>query len=50
MGCELLGTYSPVVNWVSVRLLLTVVIIDKIPTESVYFVLVFLQAGLPEDE
>ena len=38
------------VNWVSVRLLLTVAILKKLPIQSVDFVLEFPQACLPEDD
>ena len=42
-------TYSPVVNWLSVRLLLSISIIHKLHTRSIDFVLAFPQAKLEEN-
>ena len=46
VGCDLLGNISPVVNWMSVRLILTLAIIHDLPAQAIYFVLAFPQAKL----
>jgi hypothetical protein len=45
-GVDYWETYAPVVNWVSVRLLLAVATIHDLPTGSIDFVLAFPQADL----
>ena len=45
-GTNYWETYAPVVNWVSVRLLLAVVKIHGLPSKSIDFVLAFPQADL----
>ena len=42
-------TYVPVVNWLSVRLLMTVARIHGLSYKSIYFVLAFPQADLDVD-
>jgi Reverse transcriptase (RNA-dependent DNA polymerase). len=48
-GVDYRETYSPVVNWISVRALLTTSKIHNLPTKSIDFVLAFLQAELDTD-
>ena len=48
-GVDYWETYSPVVNWISVRALLTIAQIHRLPTRSVDFVLAFPQADIKED-
>ena len=43
MGCELLGSFSSVVNWMSVCLLLIISLIHDLPPRSINFVLEFSQ-------
>ena len=43
-------TYSPVVNWISVCLLLLITIMNDLPMTAVNFVLAFTQATLGPDE
>ena len=43
-------TFAPVVNWISVRSLLTIVIIHTFPSRSIYFVLAFPQYDLDVDK
>ena len=45
-GGELLDTYSIVVNWVSVRSMLTLSILIELHTKSVYFDMAYTQAGV----
>ena len=45
-GINYWETYAPVVGWASVRLLLLIASINKIPTRSIDFVLAFPQATL----
>ena len=42
-------TYAPVVNWISVRVPLAIVIIHNLPTRSIDLVLVFSKAYLEVD-
>ena len=42
-------TYSPVVNWISVRLLLSLPLILNLESRSIDFFLIFPQADLDED-
>ena len=48
-GVDYWETYAPVVNWISVRLLLVLAIIHKLETKSIDFVLAFPQADLDRD-
>ena len=48
-GVNYWETYSPVVNWISVRLLLTICHLHKLESESIDFVLAFPQADLDVD-
>ena len=48
-GVHYTETYSPVVNWFSVRLMLTMALINKWHTRQVDFVLTYPQAPLPYD-
>ena len=48
-GVDYWETYAPVVNWISVRLLLVLSIIHKLDTKSIDFVLAFPQASLDRD-
>ena len=48
-GVNYWDTYSPVVNWISVRLLLTICHLYKLESESIDFVLAFPQAELEVD-
>ena len=45
-GVNYLETYSPTVNWISVRFLMIFAQIIKLDTQSIYFVLAFPQADL----
>ena len=46
---ELLGTYAPVITWLSVRILLILLVLHDLEARSIYFTLVFLQADLDVD-
>jgi len=48
-GIDYWETYAPVVNWISVRLLMVLAIIHKLDTKSIDFVLAFPQADLDRD-
>ena len=48
-GVDYWETYAPVVNWISVRLMLAITIIHKLETKSVDFILAFPQAELDRD-
>jgi hypothetical protein len=48
-GIDYWETYSPVVNWISVRALLAISAIHGLPTTSIDFVLAFPQADLDTD-
>ena len=48
-GVDYWETYSPVVKWISVRLLFSLSLILKLESRSINFVLVFPQADLDED-
>ena len=48
-GVNYWETYSPVVNWISVRLLLTICHLHKLESESIDFVLAFPQADIDLD-
>jgi hypothetical protein len=48
-GVDYWETYSPVVNWISVRALLAISTIHNLPTKSIDFVLAFPQADLDTD-
>ena len=48
-GIDYWETYSPVVNWISVRALLAISTIHNLPTTSIDFVLAFPQADLETD-
>jgi Reverse transcriptase (RNA-dependent DNA polymerase). len=48
-GVDYWETYSPVVNWISVRALLTISKIHNLPTKSIDFFLAFPQAELDMD-
>jgi len=48
-GIDYWETYSPVVNWISVRALLAISAIHNLPTKSIDFVLAFPQADLDTD-
>ena len=48
-GVNYWETYSPVVNWMSVRLLLTICHLHKFDSQSIDFVLAFPQADLDID-
>ena len=39
-------TYYPVINWISIRSMLTLIIIRDLLTKSVYFVLAYTQADI----
>ena len=43
MGGELLGYLPPVVNWMSVRATITLIILRELHTKSVDFVLAYIQ-------
>lgn len=49
-GVNYWETYAPVVNWISVRLLLSIAALHNLPTTSIDFVLAFPQATLGPDE
>ena len=49
-GVNYWETYSPVVNWISVRMLLSIAIMNDLPTTAIDFVLAFPQATLGPDE
>eukprot|EP00957_Ditylum_brightwellii_P007000 530024-Ditylum_brightwellii.AAC.1 len=48
-GIDFWETYSPVVNWITIRTLLAVATIHELPTECIDFVLAFPQAKLDID-
>eukprot|EP00957_Ditylum_brightwellii_P183380 13968671-Ditylum_brightwellii.AAC.1 len=48
-GVDFWDTYSPVVNWITVQTLLTIVSIHNLPTKCIDFVLAFPQAKLDID-
>ena len=48
-GIDYWETYSPVVNWISVRLLFALTQILNLESRSIDFVLAFPQAELKED-
>jgi len=48
-GVNYWETYAPVVNWISVRALLAIASIHKLPSRSIDFVLAFPQADLDVD-
>jgi len=48
-GVDYWETYAPVVNWISVRLMMAITIIHKLETKSIDFVLAFPQAELDRD-
>jgi len=48
-GVDYWETYAPVVNWISVRLMLAITLIHKLETKSIDFVLAFPQAELDRD-
>ena len=45
-GVDYWETYAPVVNWISIRLLLILTVVHKLETKSIDFVLAFPQAEL----
>ena len=49
-GVNYWETYAPVVNWISVRTLLAISVMNDLPTTAIDFVLAFPQATLSEDE
>ena len=49
-GVNYWETYAPVVNWISVRTLLAISIMQDLPTTAIDFVLAFPQATLSEHE
>lgn len=49
-GVNYWETYSPVVNWISMRLLLSIAIMNDLPTTAIDFVLAFPQADLGLEE
>jgi len=49
-GVNYWETYAPVVNWISVRLLLSISLMYDLPTTAIDFVLAYPQATLPENE
>ena len=48
-GIDYFETYAPVVNWISVRILLALSIIHNLESKSIDFVLAFPQADLERD-
>ena len=48
-GVDYWETYAPVVNWISVRLMLILTVVHKLETKSIDFVLAFPQAELKRD-
>ena len=48
-GVDYHETYVPVVNWISVRILMAIALIHKLDTKSINFVLAFPQAELTRD-
>ena len=44
-----MGTYEPVVNWISVRSLLSIASINKLPSRSIKLVIEFTQYDLDVD-
>eukprot|EP00957_Ditylum_brightwellii_P140542 10707434-Ditylum_brightwellii.AAC.1 len=48
-GVNFWETYSPVVNWITVRTLLAAATIHELPTECIDFILAFPQAKLDID-
>jgi hypothetical protein len=49
-GINYWETYAPVVNWISVRILLSLSVMQDLPTTAIDFVLAFPQATLSEEE
>ena len=49
-GVNYWETYAPVVNWISVRSLLAIAVMNDLPTTAIDFILAFPQATLSEDE
>ena len=45
-GVNCWETYYPVVNWMCVRVMLTLIILRELHTRSVYFFLSYTQAGI----
>ena len=48
-GVDYYETYAPVVNWISVRIILALSLIHKLESKSIDFVLAFPQADLERD-
>eukprot|EP00957_Ditylum_brightwellii_P063460 4817275-Ditylum_brightwellii.AAC.1 len=48
-GLDFWETFSPVVMWITVRTLLTMVSTHNLPTQCIYFILAFPQADLDVD-
>ena len=48
-GINYWETYAPVVQWMSVRIMLTLEAIENLHTKSIYFVLAYPQAKLDVD-
>ena len=48
-GVDYYETYAPVVNWISVRILMAISLIHNLDTKSIDFVLAFPQAELTRD-
>ena len=49
-GVNYWETYAPVVNWISVRTLLAIAVMNDLPTTAIDFVLAFPQAKLKPEE
>ena len=49
-GVNYWETYAPVVNWISVRTLLAIAVMNDLPTTAIDFVLAFPQARLKPEE
>ncbi len=49
-GVNYWETYAPVVNWISVRTLLAIAVMNDLPTTAIDFVLAFPQATLSPEE
>ena len=48
-GVNYWDTYSPVVNWMSIRSMITLIFLIDIHTKSVYFVLAYTQADVKSE-
>ena len=48
-GIDYWETYAPVVNWISVRALLTISQVHNLPSRSIEFVLAFPQTYIKDD-